>query len=231
MAFFECEFPRAIAFGSTGGDRFSTTVNRGFSGGVQTNRNWAKSLAYFTIDLTAKTQDYFDLVHRFFVNVGGKADGFRLYWALDHNITNQIIGTGDGVTTQFQLVKTYTAGNRTYTRTIVKPITFLVNDFEGNPLTDTVHVYLNGREQTHGTGYQTASGFQYTLDEATGIVTFGTAPGVGVVITADADFHIPVHFDTDDMSNAQVLESDVYGGNALINWTQLGMEELRLGAM
>src|ERR1700756_5627805 len=114
MAFWETEFPRAIAFGSAGGDRFFTTVNKGFSGAVQTVKNWPLSVAYFTIDLNGKPESYFQLVHNFFLNVGGKADGFRLFWPIDNSFQNQIIGTGNGSNKTFQLIKTYTTATRSY---------------------------------------------------------------------------------------------------------------------
>jgi uncharacterized protein (TIGR02217 family) len=218
MAFFEVEFPRKIAFGSAGGDRFSTTRNRGFSGGVQPNRNWAKSLAYFIVDLTAKSQDYFELVHNFFLNVGGGSDGFRFWWPLDHPVTNQIIATADGSANPvYQLIKTYTIGSRTYTRTVVKPITSDVKDFEGTSLEDTVVLYDNGSTPS----------WTYVVDETTGLVTVTGTPGSGHSITADFEFHIPVRFDVDDMKSAQLLESNFSAGNGVVNWTQLGMEEIR----
>jgi len=106
----------------------------------------------------------------------------------------------------------------------------LVKDFQGNSLTDTVKVYDNASLQTHNAGYVSGGGVQYTLNETTGVVTFATAPLNGHIITADGQFHFPVRFDIDDMSNAQVLESDVYGGNGLITWSQINICEIRIEA-
>jgi len=218
MAFWELEFTREIGFGSAGGDRFSTTKNRGFSGEVQPNRNWEKSLAYFTIDLSNFTQAKFEMLHNFFLNVGGGSDGFRYWWALDNSATNQLIATANGTANPtYQLVKNYTVGSRTYTRTIVKPIMSTVTDFDGNPLANTVVLYDNG-----GT-----PAWSYVVDATTGIVTVTGTPATGHTITADFEFHISVRFDVDDMSGAQVLESDVLDGNAIVTWASIGMEELR----
>jgi uncharacterized protein (TIGR02217 family) len=162
----------------------------------------------------------------FYLNVGGKADGFRLFWPVDYLAAGQAIGIGNGTQTQFQLQKQYISGSRTYSRIVQKPITSLVQDFQGSYLTDTVVVYLNAVVQSHAAGYHGTS--TYTLDETSGVVTFGIAPLTGSIVTADFQFHLPVRFDVDDMTNLEVLESDVYGGNALISWSQLNLTEIRI---
>jgi uncharacterized protein (TIGR02217 family) len=215
MSFFECEFPRSIGFISTGGDGFSTQVNEGFSGQEQRNRNWSKSKRKFAVPLNGKDNDTFELVRAFFLNVAGKADGFRFYWPLDHSILGQSIGVGNNSATQFQLVKTYAVGGRTYTYTIKKPIQSTVQAFDGGFLANTVKIYLDGVLKTLGS--------DYTVDATTGIVTFTTHPGTGVVITADCDFHIPVRFDIDDMGEVQIISHDLK-----VKWSSVPLVEVRL---
>jgi uncharacterized protein (TIGR02217 family) len=70
----------------------------------------------------------------------------------------QLLGTGDGAQTQFQLVKHYPSGSVIEVRTISKPVA------------GTVKVYLDGMEQLSG----------WSVDTTTGLVTSGTAPGLGV---------------------------------------------------
>lgn len=201
MAFFECEFPREIGYVAAGGDGFQTQVNSGMSGKEQRNRDWSQSRRKFQIPLNGKPKAYFDLVRAFFLNVGGKADAFRFYWHLDHSIENQQIGVGNGVLDTFQLIKTYTVGSRTYTYPITKPIMSTVENFEGGFLTDTVKIKVDGVLLTHGS--------QWTVDTATGIVTFASPPADTKAITADGDFHIKVRFDNDDMSGVQILSPDL----------------------
>jgi uncharacterized protein (TIGR02217 family) len=228
MPFFETEFPRTIGFTSTGGAAFNTFVNAGFSGFENRNRNWVQSRGMWQLLLNDRPQAEFENVYNFFQNVGGKADPWRLFWALDYSFAGSVIGTGDGTTTTFQLQKQYTTNTRTYNRIINKPITSLVKDFQGNSLTDTVNVYDNAVLQTHSPGYLVGGGYQYTLDQTTGVVTFTTPPAAGHIITADGQFHFPVRFDIDDMTNAQVLESDVHGGAALVTWSQVNIIEIRI---
>lgn len=228
MAFFEVEFPRHIGFTSTGGAAFNTFVNIGFSGFESRNRNWVQSRGMWQLLLTARPQAEFEEVYNFMLNVGGKADPWRLFWALDYSFAGSPIGTGDGSTTTFQLQKQYTTATRTYTRSISKPITSMVVNFQNIALTDTVNVYDNASLKTHSVGYHTVGGFDYTLDETTGVITFATAPAAGHIITADGQFHFPCRFDIDDMTNAEIIESDVYGGNALVTWSQVNLIEIRI---
>jgi uncharacterized protein (TIGR02217 family) len=228
MSFFEVEFPTQVAFGAVGGPTWSTTINTGFSGYEQRNRNWTYPLAKYQISLDHKPIASFTIVNEFFLNVAGKADAFRFSDLKDYAATAQVIGTGDGANKVFQLVKNYTIGGRTFTRPIKKPITSEVKDYQGTSLTDTVKVYDNGVEKTHGAGYPVGSPpYAYSLDETTGIITFLTAPLNGHIITADFEFHVPVRFDTDEMK-AVVEESDAEGGNALITWSSVDMIEVRL---
>src|SRR5690242_19339578 len=178
MSFFECEFPREIAFQASGGPSFYTQINTGLSGFEQRNRNWAAARAKWKIELAYKDRAYFPKVLDFWLNAGGMADAFRFLDHKDNAATGQQIGTGDGATTEFQLIKTYTTGSRTYTRTIKKPITTAVQKYDGSACTETVNVYKNGVLQLSGV----------TVDETTGVVTFSSAPAIGVVITADFSF-------------------------------------------
>jgi len=199
MSFLEYQFPKKLALMAIGGPSYDTTVNLGFSGYEQRNKNWTQSRNLYTVAFEHKPQADYNALLAMFHAAAGKANAFRLFDPRDYNGTGQYIATGDGNTKIFQLQKTYTGAGVSTVRPIQKPITSLINDFEGNALTDTVTVYLNGTAKSHSAGYHTAAGHDYTLDETTGLVTFGTAPGSGVVITADYQYHVPVRFDLDEM--------------------------------
>ena len=53
-------------------------------------------------------------------------------------------------------------------------------------------------------GSEQASG--WSVDTATGLVTFNTAPASGVSITAGFEFDVPVRFDTDTLDVTLDLE-------------------------
>ena len=219
MAFLDIEFPRGLKFHSTGGPRFSTNVNSGFGGVEQRNQNWAGSRGKWTIStqtpgpgaapaLTRRA--YVDALMAFFRLAAGKANSFRFYDARDHSLANQQIGTGDGSTKTFQLKKNYTIGSQTFSANVYKPIMAPAVDYLGNALSSSLALTPAG----------------YTVDPATGIVTYGTAPGVGVAIMVTAgDFHFPVRFDSDELP-VEIEESHVSADQLIVSINGLALVEV-----
>jgi uncharacterized protein (TIGR02217 family) len=64
------------------------------------------------------------------------------------------------------------------------------------PIAGSVTVALNGTSQASG----------WSVDTTTGVITFTTAPGLGVAITAGFEFDVPVRFDTDALDVTLDLE-------------------------
>ncbi len=176
--FHEVQFPPKIAYGATGGPEFNTTISTTFGGFEQRNVNWLKSRGRWDVSTGIKNKTDMDMVQAFFRARFGKAYGFRFKDWSDYQAVGQNIGTGNGALTAFQLTKTYVSGSNTYVREIKKPVT------------GTVKIYLNSVLQGSG----------YSVDHATGIVTFSAAPGGGVAVSSDYDFDVPVRFDTDALS-------------------------------
>ncbi len=199
MSFAETRFPEDIAFGSAGGPAYSTDVVITASGHEKRNSNWAAARARYNVAHGLKTQAQLDALVAFFRARKGRAQGFRFKDWTDYKAVNQPLGTGNGSTTQFQLVKIYSNGGASETRTITKPVS------------GTAKLYLNSVLQTSG----------ITVNTATGMVTFTSAPGSGVAITADFDFDVPVRFDTDHL--AASLEA--YGVHA---WADILLVEVRV---
>ncbi len=81
-------------------------------------------------------------------------------------------------------MKRYASGAQSWTRTIAKPVA------------ENVRIALVGVDQLSG----------WSVDTATGIVTFSAAPGAGVAITAGFQFDVPVRFDTDVLDVTLDLE-------------------------
>lgn len=183
MAFIETRFPVDIAYGSAGGPEYSTDIVITQSGHEQRNQNWSAARLRYNAAYGVRTQSQLDALIGFFRARKGRADGFRFKDWTDYKTTAHPIGTGNGSATQFQLVKTYASGSVTETRIVTKPVA------------GSVSVYLAGILQTSGV----------TISTTTGIITFATAPGNGVAITASFEFDVPVRFDTDRLSAA--LES------------------------
>lgn len=199
MSFVEIQFPADISYGSSGGPTFSTDVIEAFSGFEQRNINWSAARARYNVAHGVKTQSQLDELIAFFRARQGKAIGFRFKDWTDYQAVAQNIGTGNGSQTIFQLTKKYTS-SVTVTRVIKKPVN-----------NATLKVYLNAILQSSG----------FTVNYATGEITFTTAPGSGVAVTADFEFDVPVRFDTDQLDAA----IDDFGTRS---WSDIPLVEVRL---
>jgi uncharacterized protein (TIGR02217 family) len=174
----EIQFPADISYGARGGPEFSTDIVELFSAKEQRNINWSQARARYSVSHGVKTPAQLDELIAFFRARQGRAIGFRFKDWTDYQAAGQNLGTGNGTVTQFQLVKKYTSGSVTVTRTISKPVN-----------NGTLKIYLNAVLQGSG----------YSVNYTTGIVTFTVAPGAGVVVTADFEFDVPVRFDIDHL--------------------------------
>jgi uncharacterized protein (TIGR02217 family) len=185
MAFHEILFPTSVALGATGGPERRTEIVQLGSGFEERNALWAGSRRSWNAGLGVKTLDDLHAVIAFFEARMGRLHGFRFRDRSDwkscapgsaHQPTDQALGTGDGLTASFQLTKTYASGGASAVRAIRKPVT------------GQVRCALGGVEIS-----------AFALDAATGLVTFDTAPDVGIAITAGFQFDCPARFDTDKL--------------------------------
>jgi uncharacterized protein (TIGR02217 family) len=176
--FHEVSFPVPLALAASGGPERRTEVVTLASGAEARNAIWAGSRRRWDVGSAVTRIEMLQAVVSFFEARGGRLNGFRFRDALDDrsgvpgaavSAADQVIGTGDGAATVFQLVKAY--GD--YSRRILKPVA------------GSVVVAVDG------------VGVAASVDAATGIVTLGAAPAEGAVVTAGYRFDCPVRFDTD----------------------------------
>jgi len=186
-AFHEVLFPLDIALKSSGGPERRTDIVTLGSGREERNARWAHSRRRYDAGYGVKTHQALSQAIEFFEERRGRLHGFRWRDRLDHasgapgasvSAIDQAIGTGDGVTASFSLVKTYGAAHAPYQRRIEKPVA------------GSVKVAVAGVEK---------AGSAFSVDAATGIVTFlaGHVPASGQAVTAGFLFDVPVRFDTD----------------------------------
>jgi len=188
QAFHEVRFPTDVAFNSVGGPERLTEIVRLGSGQEERNARWAQSRRRFNAGYGIKTLDDLHEIIVFFEERRGRLHGFRFRDPLDWKScrpsetpspTDIRIGTGDGANRAFQLVKSYGTGTAQYLRTIVKPVA------------GTLRVSVAGSEKTEGP--------DFTVDVATGLITFSLAatPGDGDAVRAGFEFDLPARFDVD----------------------------------
>ncbi len=111
----------------------------------------------------------------------GKKQGFRFKDWSDYKAENQLIGIGDGETTQWQLSKAYKAGNATTYRPIQKPVVGTVDIF-----VDGVNV---GVDPDH----------IWVVDHETGVISNEAPLLNGTVLSANFEFDVPVWFESDEL--------------------------------
>ena len=131
MAFHEVRFPDNISRGARGGPERRTQIVELASGDEERNASWANSRRRYDVAYGIRRADDLAAVVAFFEARNGRLHGFRFKDWGDHKSclpsgtpspTDQAIGTGDGATTAFQLVKRYASGAQSWTRAIAKPV-------------------------------------------------------------------------------------------------------------
>jgi uncharacterized protein (TIGR02217 family) len=189
MLFHEVRFPTTISRASQGGPERRTDVVTLGSGFEERNSRWAASRRSYNAGYGVTSIDALHAVIAFFEERRGRLTGFR--WR-DHAdwkscapslipaATDQVIGTGNGTTSKFQLVKTYGSTFAPFVRVITKPVA------------NTVKMSVGGIVKPN-----TA----FAVDPTTGLVTFltGQIPATGQLVTAGFEFDVPVRFDTDKL--------------------------------
>ncbi|PPC99832.1 MAG: glycoside hydrolase family 24 [Hyphomicrobium sp.] len=190
MSFHDIRFPSEISRGAQGGPERRTDVVVLGSGFEERNSRWADSRRSYNAGYGVKSLDALNAVIAIFEERRGRLYGFR--WR-DHadwkscppsgvtSAMDQVIGTGTGTQTTFQLQKVYGSAHAPWTRTIRKP------------LAGTVKVAVAGVVQT--------SGLHFSVAPTTGEVTFlpGHVPGAGQIVSAGFEFDVPVRFDSDKL--------------------------------
>jgi uncharacterized protein (TIGR02217 family) len=200
--FIDARFPEQIAYGASGGPGFSTDIVTSIGGTEVRNQNWSLARGRWEVGLQHRTTAETEAFIAFFYSVAkGMANAFRFHDPLDDTVTAQVLGTGDGTTTAFQLVKVYTLGSQSYTRVLTKPVA------------GTVTVTLDG-VPTVG----------FTVSTMTGMVTITPAPAVGVVVAASATFDVPVRLSIDDLSGLRYVSIDAF------SWESVMLLEVRIDA-
>lgn len=170
---------------------WSTQITRSASGAESVMQKWQHPLWRYQSPEGVRSMDIFNALYNHWFIMRGPAHTFPLRDPLDFASVplsrpngeptisgmDQVIGTGNGATTIFQLKKTYTVGAYSYERIIHLPVV------------DSVIVTINGVVQAPST---------YEIKRYGGTITFDTAPGLGLVVRAGYLFDVEVRFENDE---------------------------------
>lgn len=138
------------------------------------NARWSQPLLDFEVSFppSARDNSVFLEVRNAYRATRGGLHSFRFRDWSDYSLTDEEIGEGDGSTTVFNITKTYTFGSQSFVRRIYNPVSALT-------------VKVDGVTQASG----------YSIDYATGVLTFTAPPLDEAVITVTGSFDIPVRFE------------------------------------
>lgn len=186
MAFHEIRFPANVSFGSQGGPERLTEIVTLANGFEERNTPWEHSRRRYDAGFGLRSLEDVDTLLAFFEARRGRLHAFRWKDWSDYksgpagaviSAFDQRIALGDGVRTQFQLVKTYASGSAAYVRPIAKPVA------------GTVLLAVGGDPKVEG--------LEFSVDAGSGMVSFVVAPDIGAEITAGFEFDVPARFDSD----------------------------------
>jgi uncharacterized protein (TIGR02217 family) len=186
MAFHNVQLNPDISYGAQGGPSFGTTVQTTASGHEYRVTRQSRPRRRYQFDkLLMDPADWGSLID-FWVARRGHLHGFRFKdWSDFTTATDgvssptnldQVIGSGDGLETQFQLAKTYDVGGL-------------------NPLNEAIRLPVAGTLLVAVAGVATTS---YTVTNPGGLITFSSAPSLGAVVSVGFEFDRSVRFNQND---------------------------------
>jgi uncharacterized protein (TIGR02217 family) len=181
-AFDDVIYPFALGRSASVAPEFSTSISVTSSGHERRNSLWSDAKVHFDVGPGIRSEAELCELIGFFRARRGAARGFRISDPTDHSsngmtgsptMLDQLIGMGDSVTAEFQLVKSYGGGTEPQTRPITRP------------RAETLLVSVDGGQTT-----------DWFLGDK-GKLVFNTAPAPGAEIRAGFLFDVPVRFAED----------------------------------
>ncbi|WP_157973668.1 DUF2460 domain-containing protein [Tropicimonas sp. IMCC34043] len=197
MAHLNRDFPRDVAQGCQAIAARRSEVVTLASGFEEVNQRWAHARRTYAAGLAIRSADAMAEVAALWEEARGRVHTFRFRdWGDFKSClpsgtpspVDQTIGTGDGATADFRIVKTYGSA-----LPYVRPILL--------PKASSLRVALDGAE--------TASG--WSLSATGGVLSFAVPPGPGVAVTAGFTFDVPVRFEADSMIVEWTYFNDLSG--------------------
>lgn len=192
--------PACEAYGWEGGPEYSTQIVTLTNGREHRNARWQYPQHRYTSSFNNISATAARAVRAHFMVMQGRLRCWRYIDQLDNEAVEEDFGTGDGVTTTFQLGKFSSLDGVDYFR----PIYALRLDEDGNPV--PAQAFVNDLPVAA------------TFDHNRGLVTFSTAPGAGDILTWSGLFDVWVRFDQDSLPFSL---DDLNAHNAQINLLEM----------
>ena len=213
------QYPPAsiMKFGFVSSPRFSTSITAVASGAERRNRNWQHPLHTFSAPEAVECHEHLIALHHMWMVTAGPLHTFPFRDPLDFasrdlpapgvapsiGRTDQVLGQGDGLRTEFQLVRRYEFGGQGYDRRISLPVV------------DSVVIGMNALPPEE-VGGDDGGPYEWTVDRQTGVVTFDKPVHPDLLVTAGFLFDVEVRFETDDSYDGIVRAFRVSGHADLV---------------
>lgn len=164
------------------------SVQKSASGRRRTVNMWSSPVWKFNVSYDAirskATLPELQQLYAFFGSACGQYATWKFYDPYDNTVTGQPFGTGDGVTVQFQLIRSFIYEGYTWT----EPVYALY----GNP-----SIYIDGILSDPST---------YTLDDY-GQITFASAISSGAIVSWSGQFCFLCAFTDNGLKPAQLVQN------------------------
>lgn len=159
-------------YGWMGGPEFATRIVALRGGQERRNQTSARVRHRYVLPFNnIRDDDYLARLKNAFLACRGQLHSFLVKDRSDYLANNQIFGTGNGVSTQFQLRIFSSFGDVAYDRVITRPVAPIVT--------------VDGSEAPA------------SIDTDTGVVTLPVPPDSGAVLRWSGEFRVPVRFAQD----------------------------------
>lgn len=178
------EFPLTVGYGTEDGFAWKTSIHELDSGATQRIGRWAIFRKQYSVDLNNRSLSQLSLLRH---HISGRRGALHTFPVKDYSDyttgtddtgapsdEDVVLGSGDGIETDFQLRKRYGDDTSGVYWTIKLPVS------------GSVVVALDGVAQTESS--------DFTVDYTTGIISFAVAPGTGIAVTAGCEFRVPCNY-------------------------------------
>lgn len=169
--FYPVEIDACPAYGWQGGPSIDVLIKRLVSGREKRKpQSYIRLHSYILPFQNVTDSDYLEYIKSAFMALGGPTDSFLVKDWGDYLAVDEPLGVAPAGSTPVQLLRTYSFGAASHSRTITKPVAGAVISQNGTPKAGT-------------------------LDTLTGLFTPDTAWTGSAVLTWDGEFRVPCRFD------------------------------------
>lgn len=182
MSYLTAFIPACEGYGFNGGPEFQTRIVEMANGRERRNGNWDQPRHKYSLPFMNIDKARYAAIKNHHMACRGQLHSFLYRDPLDDEADDELFGTGDGTTTEFQLTKLSIVDGVFLQRNVTA---LFIPDADGDGIPADPAVTVN------------AAPTAVTADYERGIITFAAAPGVGTILRWSGPFAVWVRFAQD----------------------------------